>query len=116
MQEIGAALQFPYYFGHNWNSLNECITDLEWCPAERYILCITSVDQLFCAESDPKQFSVLIEVLQDAAKEWATPQSGEWARPAMPFRVVFQVQPADQDSFVKRLAALEVRPEEISVK
>jgi len=28
--EFGAALQFPYYFGENWNAFDECIKDLSW--------------------------------------------------------------------------------------
>jgi hypothetical protein len=40
-QEWAAALQFPYYFGHNWDALDECLADLEWLPARRYIFVLS---------------------------------------------------------------------------
>src|SRR5262245_17994548 len=40
--EFAAALQFPAHFGENWDALSDCLTDLEWLPADAYILCITS--------------------------------------------------------------------------
>src|SRR5438045_1068505 len=44
--EFAAALQFPYYFGENWNAFDECITDLEWLPGEAYVLIVTNADQV----------------------------------------------------------------------
>jgi hypothetical protein len=28
--ELSAAFQFPYYFGDNWDALDECMADLSW--------------------------------------------------------------------------------------
>src|SRR5947209_1850287 len=36
--EFAAALQFPYYFGENWDAFDECLTDLSWLPGDAYIL------------------------------------------------------------------------------
>jgi hypothetical protein len=44
--EVGAALQFPYYFGENWDAFDECINDLTWLPAQEYILIISNAEQL----------------------------------------------------------------------
>ncbi len=42
--EFAAALQFPYYFGENWNALLECLTDLEWLPDGACILMILNAN------------------------------------------------------------------------
>ena len=33
LARFAAALQFPDWFGHNWDALADCITDLSWLPA-----------------------------------------------------------------------------------
>lgn len=89
--EWAAALQFPYYFGENWDAFDECITDLEWLPGTSYVFFVTHVDRVL-ADAD-QEFDVFIDVLCNAAKEWETAREGEWERPAIPFRVIFQCEP-----------------------
>ena len=45
---VSAAMQFPEYFGSNWDALDECLGDMDWLPSEGYLL-----------------------VLRDAAKGWS---------------------------------------------
>lgn len=45
-QEFAAALQFPYYFGSNWDALDECLSDLEWLPADGYLLFLSEAQRV----------------------------------------------------------------------
>src|SRR3984893_5853046 len=67
--ECAAAWQFPYYFGENWDALEECLADLEWLPAEAYIFCVTQAGHLL--EKEPSEQQVrLLSLLQRVAREW----------------------------------------------
>jgi RNAse (barnase) inhibitor barstar len=74
-QEWAAALQFPYYFGENWDALYDCLTDLEWLPARGYCLAITQIDAMFRFRDS--EFRILTSVLAGAAGEWAAPVPAE---------------------------------------
>ncbi len=89
--EIGAALQFPDYFGENWDALDECITDLEWMPAGWYLV---HVDQVECIlPDDPADFRIFLRILLDAGRAWHDPESRGTEPPlpgarSIPFNVV----------------------------
>lgn len=55
---------FPY-FGHNWDALYECITDLEWIEEKNVILCH---DHL--ARMPDEVLDAYIDVLIDAVYSW----------------------------------------------
>ena len=87
--EFARALEFPDYFGHNWDALEECLADLEWLPAKGYILLIT--DAASVLPNDETEFETLLEILRDAGEAWASGQAGMGARRATPFHVLFAV-------------------------
>lgn len=35
---VSNAMQFPDYFGNNWDALDECLGDMDWLPSSGYIL------------------------------------------------------------------------------
>lgn len=88
--EFSRVLEFPSYFGRNWDALDECITDLEWMPGCGYILLVQNADQLLSEEAK-KQYDIFLAIMKKAGEEWSIPQTGEWARPAIPFHVVLLV-------------------------
>src|ERR1700684_1096403 len=47
--EFAAALQFPYYFGENWDALDECLADLEWLPGSGFIVIFTEAQRLLAS-------------------------------------------------------------------
>lgn len=89
LTEHARALDFPDYFGHNWDALEECLTDLEWLPAKGYILLITDAGRVL--PDDEEEYETFLEILRDAGEAWGTGQAGMGARRATPFHVLFAV-------------------------
>lgn len=44
--EVAAALQFPDYYGENWDAMDECITDLSWMPADWYLIQVSTIEDV----------------------------------------------------------------------
>jgi hypothetical protein len=101
--EFAAALQFPYYFGENWDALDECLTDLEWLPGDAYILFITDSQWLLDREPS-KQFALLLDVLSNAAQRWNVGEETELQSPR-PFHIVFQCSSESVPAFLTRIDA-----------
>jgi len=100
--EIGAALQFPPYFGENSNALDECITDLEWLEADSYSLTILDAACVL-DEERPLEDRIFWEQLRDAAHEWGKPKNEDVPRPAKSFRVVAQCTAEEEAGLRERL-------------
>ena len=89
LTECARALDFPDYFGHNWDALEECLIDLEWLPAKGYILFIT--DAGYVLPDDEEEYETFLEILRDAGEAWGSGQAGMGARRATPFHALFAV-------------------------
>ena len=92
--EFARALEFPDYFGHNWDALEECLTDLEWLPAKGYILLIT--DAAHVLSNDEAEYETFLEILRDAGEAWGSGQAGMGPRRATPFHVLFAVSEGEK--------------------
>lgn len=114
--EFAAALQFPYYFGENWNAFDECIADLEWLGGDVYVPLITDASELL-SEDDGEQLDALTSILQEAGEEWSRPveTSEAWARAAVPFHVLFQCEPSRKQELVSRLESVNAVFQEMRV-
>src|SRR5262245_60925240 len=78
LAEFAHALEFPAYFGRNWDALEECLVDLDWLPAEGYLLVITDADQLLGGPGE--DYGTFLEVMETVAAEWAAARTDEWPR------------------------------------
>ena len=96
-QEWAAALQFPSYFGENWDAFEECLSDLEWLPAGGLVLFITRAD-LLLDQSPEEDLDTLGDILIAAAKDWRS------SHPLAPFHLVFHAEPQDETKARQRLA------------
>jgi RNAse (barnase) inhibitor barstar len=73
LQACAIAMQFPDYFGQNWDAFHDCITDLDWLNAKGYLLVYTQPDVF--AKTHPGDWETLLELLQDAVDDWAETES-----------------------------------------
>jgi hypothetical protein len=103
--EMGAALQFPAYFGANWAALEECLTDMLWLRGPAYILIVTDADRLLSAE-EPDSLSTLLKLLDRAGHQWGLPSDTDkpWGHGSLPFHVLFQVPQTALKQWNRRLA------------
>jgi len=89
LSECARALDFPDYFGHNWDALEECLADLEWLPTKGYILLITDAAQVL--PDDEEEYETFLDVLRDAGEALGSGQAGMSTGRATPFHVLFAV-------------------------
>jgi len=76
LRTIAKALDFPAWFGENWDALEDCLTDLSWREAAGHVLVFEGIGALPLDER-----GTLVDVLASAAQFWA--QQGK------PFFAVF---------------------------
>ena len=109
-QEFAAALQFPSYFGENWDALEESLLDLDWLQAPAYVLFLTSVDAVF--RDHDRGFRTLVSILSRVSRDWMepTPPEVEPTRPRTPFHVVFQTTKEALTVSRSRLETVGARP------
>ena len=66
LARFAAALHFPDWFGHNWDALSDCLTDLSWLPARHYRVELAQPQALRTAA--PETLDTALEILGEAAE------------------------------------------------
>jgi RNAse (barnase) inhibitor barstar len=79
------AFDFPEYFGWNWDALSDCLRDLAWFSADRYLVLIDRADQVLAEDKEGRR--VLFSILKRVASNWANPMTSGHAEP-IPFKIV----------------------------
>ena len=62
-------LEFPEYFGFNWDAFSDCMTDLSWLNLECGISIIYKNPHIF-RSSSPEEWKIANEILLDAIDYW----------------------------------------------
>jgi len=62
---LAAALEFPEWFGGNWDALEDCLSDLSWFDAGGYVLLFEHAESLPADER-----GILFDILASAASFW----------------------------------------------
>ena len=81
LKSIAQALDFPAWFGHNWDALEDCLSDLSWRAAPGYILLVEKPRR-------DDDFGVLLDVLLSSAESWAARRKPFFALFVDPARIL----------------------------
>jgi RNAse (barnase) inhibitor barstar len=73
---LADGLEFPEWFGGNWDALEDCLMDLSWIDAPGYVIVLADCDELI-GES-PDDFTVALEVFDGAATFWHETERPFW--------------------------------------
>jgi RNAse (barnase) inhibitor barstar len=90
LDEFARAMEFPDYFGHNWDAMEECLADLEWLPAKGYVVVIADAHAVLPKDEDEEDYETLLEILSDAGEAWSKGQAGGGVK-AIAFHALFAV-------------------------
>ena len=86
LRALAGAFAFPSYFGHNWDALVDCWSDMSWLPAKGYVCVLLHADAFRAA--DPDAHDAFLQVCRDVAERWRE------ADPDVMFRLVRGSGPA----------------------
>jgi RNAse (barnase) inhibitor barstar len=67
-QEFATVMQFPEYFGHNWDALKDCLTELDGYEVDRYIIAIDKLDRFIT--NDLSQWTNFLDVCKSVVEYW----------------------------------------------
>lgn len=102
--ELAAALQFPYYFGENWNAVWDCITDLNWLKGASLLIIFDSAQHLLSTSND--DFRILVRQLTDAHDSCraVTTDFGQGDHRPTAFQSVLACEPDAVEALTQRLS------------
>lgn len=80
LEALSIAFDMPRWFGHNWDALADCLTDLEWLPDQPIVLMLEG------ALKDEGDAETLMDILQEACDYWQQEGRG--------FHVLTEARPA----------------------
>lgn len=64
LDALARCFDMPRWFGHNWDALYDCLTDLSWLPASGYVLILLD------AVPDTEVAPILTDILTDCCEHW----------------------------------------------
>ena len=74
---VAKALDFPQWFGGNWDAFEDCLGDLSWHPAPGYVLLLEHGKHFGAGHK--QEFVTALEVLDGVAEYWHAQGKPFWA-------------------------------------
>jgi len=90
LTRVAEALEFPDWFGRNWDAFFDCLTDLSWLPASGHVLVLLNTAEM--RRAAPEAFDTAISIMQEAAQTWQ--KRGGLLRVVMDAPPVMRANPA----------------------
>jgi len=97
-EQLTDALRFPAYFGWNWPAFSECVRDLGWLPADRYLVVIENSTLVLSSSSEERD--LFFKVLAQAARSWANPLGKVGGR-GVPFNVLLMCDASELEELAR---------------
>lgn len=106
--EIAENFSFPEYFGRNFNSLSEMLSDLSWLNKNAYIVLVKDANKVL-ADEQTGALSGFLELLSDVGEEWSEPieHGQDRDRPCVPFHSILQVDSSDGSNGFSQLPRIQ---------
>lgn len=60
MRKLYEELEFPDYFGYNWNALNDCLQDFSWLKEDYVFFIIINKNYILLDEKNQKELFFLM--------------------------------------------------------
>ncbi len=99
--EISAAMQFPFYFGGNWDAFADCIGDLEWLNAKAGVIVVFTDASHLLKAAPTADATTLKRILADASTHWNGAKK-------VPLHFVFQTDSKEATDLLKRWTGLDM--------
>ncbi len=68
LDNIARAMEFPAYFGKNWDALNDMLTDVEWARAAGYIVLFQDPERFI--KNAPDDWGVAVDIFTTTIEFW----------------------------------------------
>ena len=96
LYEFSDALLFPGYFGWNWEALSDCLRDLNWLPADGYLVVVENAPRLLSSNAEDRH--TMFRILVRAVRHWASSLGKE----PVAFKVLLLCDDDEQASRLRR--------------
>jgi RNAse (barnase) inhibitor barstar len=90
---FATSLNFPDYFGENWDAFEECLRDLSWLPNGLVVVKHNDVPLI----NDIQDVKIYLAILRKAVDRWSTSGGHQLS-------IVFPAQCLDQLSWLLRVS------------
>ena len=67
---VAEALEFPGWFGRNWDAFFDCLADLSWLPAGGHVLVLLNAAEM--RAHAPETLDTAMLIMRDAASVWSS--------------------------------------------